>query len=141
MRLGDGTPESHARVQSALERLWPYTAELFAEDDLDREMADRGIAPRLAEVHAAWSMRIDALLAEATLDRPRDCPYRWFGKRGEHSEHLGYILADMQYLQRDPSGCALVIAAAPALGEPTIRTQSPRHGVRSARWRTRKSRR
>jgi ring-1,2-phenylacetyl-CoA epoxidase subunit PaaC len=99
-RLGDGTTESHARVQSALELLWPYTTELFAEDDLDREMADCGIAPRLAEVRAAWSARIDTLLAEATLDRPRDRPYQWFGKRGEHSEHLGYILADMQYLQR-----------------------------------------
>src|SRR5450755_3291579 len=67
VRLGDGTQESHARVQSALERLWPYTTELFAEDDLDREMADCGIAPRLAEVRAAWSARIDTLLAEATL--------------------------------------------------------------------------
>jgi ring-1,2-phenylacetyl-CoA epoxidase subunit PaaC len=100
VRLGDGTEESHARVQSALERLWPYTVELFAEDDLDREMADCGIAPRLADVHAAWSSRIDTLLAEATLERPRDRPYSWFGKRGQHSEHLGYLLADMQYMQR-----------------------------------------
>ena len=60
VRLGDGTEESHARVQSALERLWPYTVELFEEDDLDREMADCGIAPRLAEVRAAWSSRIEA---------------------------------------------------------------------------------
>jgi len=100
VRLGDGTPQSRARVQSALERLWPYTLELFEEDDLDREMADSGIAPRLAEVQAAWSRRIDGALAEATLERPRDRPYAWFGKRGEHSEHLGYILAEMQYLQR-----------------------------------------
>ena len=89
VRLGDGTQESHARVQSALERLWPYTLELFEEDDLDREMADCGIAPRLADVRAAWSARIDAVLAEATLERPRDRPYSWFGKRGQHSEHLG----------------------------------------------------
>ena len=54
----------------------------------------------LAEVRAAWSARIDEILAEATLERPRDLPYSWFGKRGEHSEHLGYILAEMQYLQR-----------------------------------------
>jgi ring-1,2-phenylacetyl-CoA epoxidase subunit PaaC len=100
VRLGDGTTESHARVQSALERLWPYTVELFEEDDLDREMADSGIAPRLAEVRAAWSMRIDQVLAEATLERPRDRPNSWFGKRGEHSEHLGYILTEMQYMQR-----------------------------------------
>lgn len=100
VRLGDGTQESHARVQAALERLWPYTVELFEEDDLDREMADCGIAPRLADIRAAWVARIDAVLAEATLQQPRDRPYRWFGKRGEHSEHLGYILAEMQYLQR-----------------------------------------
>ena len=74
--------------------------ELFEEDDLDRKMADCGIAPRLADVHAAWSSRIDALLAEATIERPRDRPYSWFGKRGQHSEHLGYMLAEMQYLQR-----------------------------------------
>src|ERR1700676_1273001 len=54
VRLGDGTEESHAKVQSALELLWPYTVELFAEDDLDRMMADAGIAPPLSEVHAAW---------------------------------------------------------------------------------------
>jgi ring-1,2-phenylacetyl-CoA epoxidase subunit PaaC len=100
VRLGDGTPESHARVQSSLERLWRYTAELFEEDDLDRDMAARGIAPRLAEVRSAWSTSIDEILAEATLERPRDVPYSWCGKRGEHSEHLGYILTEMQYLQR-----------------------------------------
>jgi ring-1,2-phenylacetyl-CoA epoxidase subunit PaaC len=100
VRLGDGTQESHARVHAALERLWPYTVELFEEDDLDREMADCGIAPRLRDVRAAWSVRVDEMLAEATLERPHDRPFRWFGKRGEHSEHLGYILAEMQYMQR-----------------------------------------
>jgi ring-1,2-phenylacetyl-CoA epoxidase subunit PaaC len=100
VRLGDGTPESHARAQSSLQRLWRYTAELFEEDDLDRDMTARGIAPSLADVRSAWSTCIDEILAEATLERPRDDPYSWFGKRGEHSEHLGYILTDMQYLQR-----------------------------------------
>jgi ring-1,2-phenylacetyl-CoA epoxidase subunit PaaC len=100
VRLGDGTPESHQRVQTSLELLWPYTVELFAEDDVDRAMADRGIAPRLSEVHAAWVERIEAILAEATLKRPADRPHAWHGKRGQHSEHLGYILAEMQYLQR-----------------------------------------
>jgi ring-1,2-phenylacetyl-CoA epoxidase subunit PaaC len=74
--------------------------ELFAEDDLDRAMANSGIAPPLSEVHAAWSARMDAILAEATLKRPVDRPHAWHGKRGQHSEHLGYILAEMQYLQR-----------------------------------------
>ena len=100
VRLGDGTAESHARVQSALDTLWPYTVELFAEDELDRTMADRGVAPRLSDVQAAWLRRIDEILAEATLQRPKDRPYTWHGKRGQHSEHLGYILAEMQHLQR-----------------------------------------
>ena len=100
VRLGDGTEESHARVQSALNTLWPYTVELFAEDDLDQLMADSGIAPRLPSVHAAWSARLEAILADSTLLRPADRPHLWHGKRGQHSEHLGYILAEMQYLQR-----------------------------------------
>ncbi|HMK85864.1 MAG TPA: 1,2-phenylacetyl-CoA epoxidase subunit PaaC [Steroidobacteraceae bacterium] len=104
IRLGDGTEESHARVQSALERLWPYTVELVEEDELDREMADCGIAPPLAELRVAWSKRLDEVLAEATLERPPERPFSWFGKRGEHSEHLGYVLAEMQYLQRSHPG-------------------------------------
>jgi ring-1,2-phenylacetyl-CoA epoxidase subunit PaaC len=104
VRLGDGTEESHARVQSALDTLWPYTVELFAEDELDRMMADRGVAPRLSDVQAAWVSRIDEIVAEATLQRPQDRPYSWQGKRGQHSEHLGYILAEMQYLQRTYPG-------------------------------------
>jgi ring-1,2-phenylacetyl-CoA epoxidase subunit PaaC len=104
VRLGDGTDKSHALAQTALERLWPYTVELFAEDDLDRAMADCGVAPRLAEVHSAWTVRLDELLAQATLKRPGDRTHSWHGKRGQHSEHLGYILAEMQYLQRAHPG-------------------------------------
>ena len=104
VRLGDGTEESHRRVQRALERLWPYTVELFAADALDEEMAESGVAPRLADVQAAWSARMDSLLAEATLTRPADRPHCWHGKRGQHSEHLGYILTEMQYLPRTYPG-------------------------------------
>ena len=100
VRLGDGTEKSHALAQAALERLWPYTVELFTEDDLDRAMADCGVAPRLAEMHTAWTLRLDELLAQATLKRPSDRAHSWHGKRGQHSEHLGYLLAEMQYLQR-----------------------------------------
>jgi len=104
VRLGDGTGESHARVQDALERLWPFTRELFEEQPADLEICARGIGPGLAELRQAWSARLDALLTEATLTRPADAPYRWFGRRGVHSEHLGYILAEMQYLQRAHPG-------------------------------------
>jgi ring-1,2-phenylacetyl-CoA epoxidase subunit PaaC len=74
--------------------------ELFAEDAVDRAMTERGVAPDLSELHVAWNARIDEILAEATLKRPAERPYTWFGKRGEHSEHLGYLLTEMQYLPR-----------------------------------------
>jgi ring-1,2-phenylacetyl-CoA epoxidase subunit PaaC len=104
VRLGDGTAESHARVQASLERLWPYTRELFDPDAIDREIAAAGIGPDLVVLHGAWSKRVDAVLGEATLRRPADTPYAWYGKQGTHSEHLGYILAAMQHLQRTYPG-------------------------------------
>lgn len=104
IRLGDGTEESHSRVQTALDRLWPFTGELFAEDELDGSMAAAGVAPRLTDIQTAWSARINAVLTEATLARPHDRHYPWHGKRGQHSEHLGYILAEMQHLQRTYPG-------------------------------------
>ena len=104
VRLGDGTDESHARVQSSLDRLWPYTQEFFDADEVDRAAAADGAGPDLAELRAAWSSRVDAVLAEATLARPRDLAYRWYGKQGRHSEHLGHLLSEMQYLQRSHPG-------------------------------------
>lgn len=104
VRLGDGTAESHARVQASLERLWPYTRELFDADELDRQIAAAGIGPDLSVLRDSWSARVDAVLAEATLRRPADTPFRWYGKQGRHSEHLGYILAELQYLQRTHPG-------------------------------------
>ncbi len=104
IRLGDGTEESHLRAQRALNQHWPYTREFFDERDEDRTLALSGVAPALSEVATEWSMRIDSVLSEATLQRPADVPYRWFGRRGVHSEHLGYLLADMQYLQRTHPG-------------------------------------
>jgi ring-1,2-phenylacetyl-CoA epoxidase subunit PaaC len=104
VRLGDGTEESHARAQAALDELWPFTRELFDADELDLTLERAGIAPDLAEVRAAWNARIDAVLAEATLRRPADRPFTWYGKRGEHGEHLGYLLAEMQHMQRTYPG-------------------------------------
>lgn len=105
VRLGDGTEESHARVQSALNELWPFTMELFAPDADDDAMAAAGAAPRAADLKAAWSVRIDAALSEATLRRPVDSVFPWHGKAGVHTEHLGYLLAEMQFLQRAYPGC------------------------------------
>jgi ring-1,2-phenylacetyl-CoA epoxidase subunit PaaC len=104
IRLGDGTEESHTRAQAALERLWPHTRELFEEDALDSDMAAAGIAPRLADLRAGWSAEIGRILAEATLQRPAERYHRWAGKRGEHGEHLGYLLAEMQWMQRTYPG-------------------------------------
>jgi ring-1,2-phenylacetyl-CoA epoxidase subunit PaaC len=104
VRLGDGTEESHARVQQALDRLWPLTNELLDADELDQEMNGAGIAPPAGSLAAGWSARVDAVLAEATLVRPAPSSFRWYGKQGRHSEHLGYILSDMQHLQRTYPG-------------------------------------
>ena len=104
VRLGDGTSDSRARVQSALEQLWPYTCELFDASEADLALCAAGISPAMAELERAWSARIDATLHAATLSRPVDAPYRWFGRRGVHSEHLGHLLAEMQHLQRSHPG-------------------------------------
>jgi ring-1,2-phenylacetyl-CoA epoxidase subunit PaaC len=104
VRLGDGNEESHARMQRALDALWPYTNELFEADELDREMIAARVAPPVAAMAAAWSLRIDAVLADATLARPVVASFRWYGKQGRHSEHLGYLLAEMQHLPRIHTG-------------------------------------
>ena len=106
VRLGDGTDESHARAQKALDELWRFTMEFFVADALDDEMARAGVAPVLAELAPRWSARIDDVLREATLKRPADVPYSWHGKRGDHTEHLGYLLAEMQYMHRAYPGAS-----------------------------------
>jgi ring-1,2-phenylacetyl-CoA epoxidase subunit PaaC len=106
IRLGDGTEESHARMQGALDALWPYTSELVEVDELDRKVIAAGVAPPMEPMADAWSERIDAVLGDATLARPAAAAYRWYGKQGRHSEHLGYLLADMQHLPRTYPGAS-----------------------------------
>jgi ring-1,2-phenylacetyl-CoA epoxidase subunit PaaC len=103
-RLGDGTEESHARTQRALEALWRFTEELFASDEIDAGMAAAGIAAPLAEAAGRWQERIAADLRAATLQTPVAQPHPWYGKRGVHTEHLGHLLAEMQHLQRTYPG-------------------------------------
>lgn len=105
-RLGDGTEESHARTQSALDQLWRFTREFFLADDVDEAMASAKVAPPLADLAGRWSTRVDTVLKEATLQRPPDSPYSWHGKRGQHTEHLGYLLAEMQSLHRAHPGAS-----------------------------------
>ena len=104
VRLGDGTEESHRRVQDPLNELWRFTVELFAADEVDEVLAGAGVAPKLSDLQSRWSARIDEVLREATLARPADVPYPWHGKRGVHTEHLGHMLAEMQHLQRTYPG-------------------------------------
>jgi ring-1,2-phenylacetyl-CoA epoxidase subunit PaaC len=104
VRLGDGTEESHRRVQDALHELWRFTTELFAADEVDDALAAAGVAPALAALQPRWLARIDEVLQQATLVRPPAVPYQWHGKRGVHTEHLGHMLAEMQHLQRTYPG-------------------------------------
>ena len=99
--LGDGTAESRARMQAALDRLWPYAAEMFEADDGDAALAARGIAPAPDTLRADWTAEVEATLAAATLTAPPIGRPRTGGRSGRmHSEHLGHLLAQMQFLQR-----------------------------------------
>jgi ring-1,2-phenylacetyl-CoA epoxidase subunit PaaC len=100
IRLGDGTAESHAKAKAALDDLWPYVPELFEADDLDREVAAAGFGVDPSTLRAEFDVAIDEILARATLRRPAEGRGQRGGKRGVHSEHLGHILAELQYLQR-----------------------------------------
>jgi len=100
IRFGDGTEESHRRVSDAVERLWPYTGELFAADKVDEAMSAAGIGAELARVRERWSQTVDEVFAEAGLPRPEDGWMQSGGKRGHHSEHLGHLLAQLQFLPR-----------------------------------------
>jgi ring-1,2-phenylacetyl-CoA epoxidase subunit PaaC len=100
LRLGDGTEESHRRMQSAIDDLWMYTGELFESDEIDQAMAREGLGPDLATLHEPWLGLVRATAEEATLSLPQPGWAQKGGKRGIHSEHLGYILADLQFLQR-----------------------------------------
>jgi ring-1,2-phenylacetyl-CoA epoxidase subunit PaaC len=98
--LGDGTDESQARMQTALDNLWPYAGEMFMADDVDEAMSAAGIAPALEDLRAEWDAHVSRTLAEATLSQPEAGYLQKGGKRGVHTEHLGYLLAEMQFLQR-----------------------------------------
>ena len=100
IRLGDGTEESHARMQRALDGLWRFTGEMFAPDDSEGMLAEQGIAADPRSLAAPWNDAVNAVLAEATLTRPADGWSHSGGKRGVHTEHLGRMLAELQFLQR-----------------------------------------
>jgi len=106
IRLGDGSDESHRRMQDALDALWSYTGEMFVADAKDVAVAQAGIAPDPASLRAGWEATVRDVLAAATLTIPDSRFAHKGGKRGVHTEHLGFILADMQFLQRAYPGAS-----------------------------------
>jgi ring-1,2-phenylacetyl-CoA epoxidase subunit PaaC len=103
VRLGDGTEASHARMQAALDLLWPYTAEMFRDDAVETEAAAGG-GVAAGTLRAPWEATVLPVLEEATLVVPAATPFVSRGKQGLHSEHLGHLLAEMQTMQRSFPG-------------------------------------
>lgn len=106
IRMGDGTKESHERVQNAANTLWEFTGELFVPTDYDNEMASQGIAPDVTSLKNEWENRVNEIFAEATLQVPQATWFQSGGKTGVHSENLGLLLTDLQYLQRTYPGAS-----------------------------------
>ena len=100
VRLGDGTEASRQRCEAALARLWLYTPELFEDDAVDAAAKASGLGPAASELREPWLAEMREIMDAATLALPADTAFRSNGKRGVHSEHMGYILSEMQYLQR-----------------------------------------
>lgn len=100
LRLGDGTPESHDRVQRALDELWSFTPEMFESDPVLDAMEAQGIAPSAALLQAEWSRTVNPVLRAAGLELPRESWPHTGGRQGLHTEHMGFLLAEMQFVQR-----------------------------------------
>lgn len=100
IRLGDGTSESHERLSTAISDLWIFTEELFSNTEIDKEMASQGIGVDLATLRDAYFNTVNSVLNEATISIPDVKYFQKGGKLGKHTEHMGYILTEMQYMQR-----------------------------------------
>ena len=98
--LGDGTPLSHERMQGSLEQLWPYAQEWFESDGVDTWCAEHGLAPAAPTLAAPWRASVKAVLARATLQMPDYVGHQRGGRQGQHTEHLGHLLAELQFVQR-----------------------------------------
>ena len=106
IRLGDGTDESHSRMQAAVDRLWPYTAELFEADDVEKSLAAQGVAVDPSTLRSRWGLTIAEVFSSAMLTIPQIPWASHGGRRGVHTEGFGYLLAEMQYLHRTHPGAA-----------------------------------
>ncbi len=99
-RLGDGTEESHERIQQAIDRLWMYTPDLFDADEVDQYLVKEGIIPDLSVVKGKWEDYVKKVISEATLKLPVTNVKQKGSREGKHTEHLGFLLAEMQYVHR-----------------------------------------
>lgn len=106
IRLGDGTDESHQRVQASLDELWRFTGEMFVSDEADVAIRDNLAGPDLEAIAALWKRDVEDVIAEATLQLPEDQWMARGGKQGQHSEHFGFLIAEMQFLQRSYAGAS-----------------------------------
>lgn len=106
LRLGDGTPQSHERMQRGLAELEPYVSELFERDELVQRLVEQGVAVDPATLREPVLRYVDNVLRQATVDRPRTSVQHRGGRDGIHTEHLGYLLAEMQYLARSHPGAS-----------------------------------
>ena len=104
IRLGDGTPESHRRAVEALDLLWGYTGEMFEPTTAEQRLVSAGIAPDRTQIRQPWTATVDAVLAEASLQRPAQRSMQSGGRRGQHTEGLDHMLAEMQVLARQHPG-------------------------------------
>lgn len=100
IRMGDGTEESHRRAQAAIDHLWRYTNELFYQDAHDESLQKEGLVPKMEAIESRWTETVQSVLTEATLTIPSNNWKFNGGREGRHSEHMGYILSDLQYMQR-----------------------------------------
>ena len=103
-RLGNGTELSNRKMQQAVDNLWRFTGELFLADDLELSLAGQGIAVDPRELQAEWQSAVHTALLDSGLQIPQEAAFRSGGKQGLHSEHLGPLLAEMQYMQRSHPG-------------------------------------
>jgi ring-1,2-phenylacetyl-CoA epoxidase subunit PaaC len=106
VRLGDGTDESHARMLDALDALWPFCGELFHMDGPARAARDEGWLPDRSALEGPWRDAIAGVLARATLPVPEVPMYQSGGREGRHTEHMGHLLTELQYLQRAHPGAS-----------------------------------
>jgi ring-1,2-phenylacetyl-CoA epoxidase subunit PaaC len=106
LRLGDGTPESHLRMQAGLETIWPYVQETFESDPLFGTAAEGGWGVDPAELHGPVLAYVDGVLRQAGLTRPEPSVNHTGGRRGIHTEAMGYLLAEMQHLARSHPGAS-----------------------------------